>query len=193
MNSRNDGSYSKMNLPKGNHYGLIAQDVEKYCPTLWKKQHLKPKMPIRTRQRRPKLKRRQWSRSKMKNRFQGCQLHRAYTTSGKSIAEQDAKIDALTNELRTIKQSQTTATATETTSAVTVNSVVAAIKVQPNPAKSAVTISGLNKTGMINIIDMQGRQLLRQVVNSNNVVMNISSLSAGTYIIQYLDNGKPKP
>ena len=33
---REDGNYAKMNLPKGNHFGLIAQDVEKVLPQLVK-------------------------------------------------------------------------------------------------------------------------------------------------------------
>ncbi len=31
---RQDGNYKLMKLPQGTHYGLIAQDVEKYYPTL---------------------------------------------------------------------------------------------------------------------------------------------------------------
>jgi hypothetical protein len=33
---RQDGNYKLMNLPQGNHYGLIAQDVEKILPNLIK-------------------------------------------------------------------------------------------------------------------------------------------------------------
>lgn len=33
-NFRDDGNYKLMHLPKGNHYGLIAQDVEKILPNL---------------------------------------------------------------------------------------------------------------------------------------------------------------
>jgi hypothetical protein len=33
---RQDGNYALMNLPRGNHYGLIAQDVEKVLPNLVK-------------------------------------------------------------------------------------------------------------------------------------------------------------
>jgi Chaperone of endosialidase/Secretion system C-terminal sorting domain len=33
---RNDGNYAKMHLPKGNHFGLLAQDVEKVLPDLVK-------------------------------------------------------------------------------------------------------------------------------------------------------------
>jgi len=33
---RQDGNYKLMNLPAGNHYGLIAQDVEKVLPDLVK-------------------------------------------------------------------------------------------------------------------------------------------------------------
>lgn len=33
---RNDGKYADMNLPKGNHFGLIAQEVEEVLPSLVK-------------------------------------------------------------------------------------------------------------------------------------------------------------
>jgi hypothetical protein len=33
---RNDGNYAKMHLPKGNHFGLLAQDVAKILPDLVK-------------------------------------------------------------------------------------------------------------------------------------------------------------
>lgn len=33
-NFKNDGNYKLMNLPKGQHYGLIAQDLEKVLPNL---------------------------------------------------------------------------------------------------------------------------------------------------------------
>ena len=36
---RNDGNFAKMNLPAGNHYGLIAQEVEKVLPDLVKETH----------------------------------------------------------------------------------------------------------------------------------------------------------
>ena len=35
---RNDGVYANMNLPKGPHYGLLAQDVEKILPALVKEE-----------------------------------------------------------------------------------------------------------------------------------------------------------
>ncbi|MEJ7676440.1 MAG: tail fiber domain-containing protein [Segetibacter sp.] len=32
----NDQKYASLNLPKGNHYGLIAQDLEEVLPALVK-------------------------------------------------------------------------------------------------------------------------------------------------------------
>ena len=37
---RNDGKYALMHLPVGNHYGLIAQDLEKVLPTLVKESRI---------------------------------------------------------------------------------------------------------------------------------------------------------
>jgi len=39
---RNDGNYKLMNLPQGNRYGLIAQDVEKVLPGLIKETNFDP-------------------------------------------------------------------------------------------------------------------------------------------------------
>ena len=39
---RNDGNYKLMNLPQGNRYGLIAQDVEKVLPGLIKETKFDP-------------------------------------------------------------------------------------------------------------------------------------------------------
>ena len=40
---RNDGNYALMHLPKGNHYGLMAQDVEKILPNLVKEEKFNTK------------------------------------------------------------------------------------------------------------------------------------------------------
>ncbi|HEX8677352.1 MAG TPA: tail fiber domain-containing protein, partial [Segetibacter sp.] len=36
---RKDGSFGKMHLPNGKHYGLLAQDLEKVLPDLVKETH----------------------------------------------------------------------------------------------------------------------------------------------------------
>lgn len=41
---RRDGNYKLLNLPQGNHYGLIAQDVEKILPNLIKDTKFDPEM-----------------------------------------------------------------------------------------------------------------------------------------------------
>jgi len=41
---KHDGEYKLMNLPQGNHYGLIAQDVEKILPNLVKDSKFDPAM-----------------------------------------------------------------------------------------------------------------------------------------------------
>src|SRR4029079_2588239 len=35
---RNDGNFASMNLPKGRHYGMLAQDLEKILPNLVKEE-----------------------------------------------------------------------------------------------------------------------------------------------------------
>ena len=106
------------------------------------------------------------------------------------IDEQNKRIEALTKLVEKVVQNQT-ANATETGEALqSDNPITAAIKLIPNPAKSKVTINGLQKSGVITIIDMQGNQVLRRQVTGNSENINISSLREGAYIVQYLSNGQ---
>ncbi|HRH50011.1 MAG TPA: T9SS type A sorting domain-containing protein [Panacibacter sp.] len=68
----------------------------------------------------------------------------------------------------------------------------AEIVVFPNPAKGNFTISGLSsdQTSEIQLIDIQGKILLKQVVNANSLVMDISKYAAGIYFINVITGEK---
>ncbi len=63
----------------------------------------------------------------------------------------------------------------------------------PNPAKSTLTITGLNKlyTATIRITDIHGREILQQKTNnSSELTLTIRSLAQGSYFVLIEQNGK---
>jgi len=57
------------------------------------------------------------------------------------------------------------------------------IKVYPNPANDAVHIEGIAAGTGIQIFDVTGRQVYQSASTSTNASINISSLSAGSYVL----------
>jgi hypothetical protein len=57
---------------------------------------------------------------------------------------------------------------------------LSAILLYPNPAKSTLSISGINESFQFEIRDIQGK-LLKQGANDKQI--NIENLPAGTYVI----------
>lgn len=189
---RSDGNYGKMKLPKGNHYGLIAQDVEKILPQIIREG------TYNTRDSKPRTPSAEGSEEDAKAAlleknetidFKAVNYTELIPILVKALQEQDAKIEALIKELHENKTSQSAATAVETISAITAP-LATSIKVIPNPAKSIISVMGLNKTGTLNIIDIQGRQLFHTQITAEVSRIDVSAFSKGTYIIQYQDKGK---
>lgn len=65
------------------------------------------------------------------------------------------------------------------------------VKLSPNPAKDLLHITGLTNGTSIQVINVQGRVLLKQNI-SNNVSVNISTLTPGMYIFRYADGNSYK-
>ena len=55
------------------------------------------------------------------------------------------------------------------------------LKVYPNPASNQLTVSQNDEISAIEIFNLMGQKVLSQNANSNEVTVNISSLSVGTY------------
>ena len=74
----------------------------------------------------------------------------------------------------------------------TLNGEGAQLAVYPNPVQQdmVVTVGGVVKEGTIAILDMTGKLLKTQTVNSNTVKVNVSELPAGMYIVQYTDDSR---
>lgn len=56
--------------------------------------------------------------------------------------------------------------------------------IYPNPAKDAITISGLTSDATVTIYDMTGRTLVQQAVNAANNTVNIAALATGNYVVK---------
>lgn len=68
---------------------------------------------------------------------------------------------------------------------------VAGIKtsVYPNPVHDKVTVAWEGGTALLHIIDAQGKVCLSQTIEKGRTVLNVSRLTAGTYILQIRDAG----
>jgi hypothetical protein len=87
------------------------------------------------------------------------------------------------------------ATAKFNTWAVNVNNVNgegAQLAVYPNPVQQemVITIGGTVQEGTITVLDMTGKLLKTQTVNSNTAKVNVTELPAGMYIVQYTDDNR---
>lgn len=169
---------------KGDRMGVIAQEVQKVLPeAVWDHEYIRDEIT--------------GEQKKVPTAVLGINydafipvLIRGMQQQQNIIDEQNKRIEALTKLVEKVVQNQT-ANATETGEALqSDNPITVAIKLIPNPAKSKVTINGLQKSGVITIIDMQGNQVLRRQVTGNSENINISSLREGAYIVQYLSNGQ---
>ncbi|MEO6818942.1 MAG: T9SS type A sorting domain-containing protein, partial [Ginsengibacter sp.] len=60
----------------------------------------------------------------------------------------------------------------------------------PNPAKNSITLSGLQNKGTIKIIATDGKVVKQIAVTANSMMVDISALNKGIFILQYNDEGK---
>jgi len=65
------------------------------------------------------------------------------------------------------------------------------VRISPNPAKDQLHITGLTVGTLIQVMDLQGRVLLKQNV-SNNAPVNISTLTPGLYMLRYAEHNTYK-
>ena len=64
------------------------------------------------------------------------------------------------------------------------------MQVFPNPAKNSITISGLQNKGIIKIIAIDGKVVKQIMVTANNMLVDISALNKGIFILLYTVEGK---
>ena len=65
-----------------------------------------------------------------------------------------------------------------------------ALQVFPNPTKNTITVSGLENKGTIKIISVDGKVAKQLSAKAGNMLVDISTLTKGIYILQYNNEAK---
>ena len=68
------------------------------------------------------------------------------------------------------------------------NSVINSLVTYPNPVTDQLRVTNNTVMHSIRLIDLQGHQVLMQSgINTNQAVLDVSSMSAGIYIVEVTD------
>lgn len=63
------------------------------------------------------------------------------------------------------------------------------LKIYPNPTTNELSLFGIrNKNATISIVDLNGRTILKTIINSSSNRLNVSNLSSGLYLIKLNGN-----
>lgn len=208
-NFRNDGDYKLMNLPKGNHYGLIAQDVEKILPNLVKNSTFetalatppKPRMPGEGE---PKSVAKVAASENID--FKALNYTEFIPIIIKGMQEQQATINAMQKEIDDLKADLQNTTQAKTGSNIIGENLIANNKVSissatleqnvPNPFANTTSIryavpAGTARASIV-VTDMYGK-LIKEVIvqqGTGTVTVDASTLSSGAYSYSLLISGK---
>lgn len=193
-NFKNDGDYKLMNLPKGLHYGLIAQDVEKVLPNIVKDTKFEtglatpPALPTGKEGTQP---------AQVKSEtidFKAVNYTELIPLLIKGMQEQQQEI----NELKQQVAALTGNSATDASS-VKVATLTSAMLFQntPNPYKNNTTIQynlpAKFSSAEITVSDNSGK-IIKQInvsgAGKGSVNINASSLAAGTYNYSLMIDGR---
>jgi len=206
---RNDDKFATLNLPKGTHFGLIAQEVEEVLPNLVKEspqeigskadEIIKPKIiegkapDVANNQKiiKPEL-----SKKEIMN-IKGVNYEELIPIIIKGMQEQDTKIEALTQLVKQLQGSSSNL-GSQNNAAVNAASLSNAALDQnvPNPLNNSTSIRYTIPAGskaQLNITDNNGntvKQILLTSTGKGVVNIEASTLSAGTYSYTLIVNGK---
>lgn len=198
-NFKNDGNYKLMNLPKGQHYGLIAQDLEKVLPNLVRDTKFEtgmakpPAVPTGKEGTQPK------KETSETIDFKAVNYTELIPIMIKGMQEQQAIIENQQQQIDELKQMvqnnggtsnfSSPKTATESNNAYLLQNA-------PNPFTQNTTVRCFVPTGVqqakLVVYNMNG-QLLKSYDLSqgmNSVTISAGTLSSGQYIYSLLADGK---
>jgi hypothetical protein len=194
---RTDAKFTSFNLPKGTHYGLIAQDVEQVLPNLVKEslQEIRRKgeeLIIPDSSSRKVLP----AAKKETMNIKGVNYEELIPIIIKGMQEQDAKIEELTQLVNKLQRVSSVSSTAKGNAAVSLSSASLDQNV-PNPLTNATSIHYSLPVGssraLLNITDNNGNAVKQIPLNGNGkgaVNIDASTLSAGTYYYSLIVNGK---
>ncbi len=204
----NDERFASFNLPKGTHYGLIAQDVEQVLPNLVKEtpQEIGNKgeeliIPDSNRGKalaggnEVKVKTGEPAQKEFMN-IKGVNYEELIPIIIKGMQEQDAKIEELTQLVKKLQGSSSVSSGIQGNSSVRLSSATLDQN-NPNPLTNSTSIgytlpAGTSKA-MLSIIDNNGNTVKQIPINGSGkgaVSVDASTLSAGTYSYTLTVDGK---
>ena len=186
---KKEGNYRLMNLPQGDHYGLIAQEVEKVLPNLVKDTKFDTRLA--------KHEQTESSSPADEVDFKALNYTELIPILIKAMQEQDAKIESLTQLVNKLQGSQISSVSQSI--AVNTASLSSASLDQniPNPLTNSTSIrysipAGSSKALLI-ITDNNGNTVKQVLLNSSSngsVNIETSTLSSGTYSYTLIVDGK---
>jgi len=183
---RSDGAFKAINFPRGTHYGLIAQDVEKVLPNLVKTTHLKVPVILKEDSKdRPQLK------TEISD-FKALNYMELIPILIKGMQELSQQNTDLKNQVAQLKQAvgQNSSSSNASLSSATLGQNF------PNPFSQSTTISFSipKETSTANIVVSQtgtGKVIKSiSVSGSSQLSFDASSLSAGAYTYTLYIDGK---
>ncbi len=182
---RQDGAYQLMNLPKGKHYGLIAQDVEKVLPNLVEEAEFNTARTPQSGEAPAQQRKEEIISFKALNYTELIPIMvKAMQEQQQLIEKQQLEIDLQMQRIEKLEQLVNKLSGTQGFNAFLSSAQLG--EVSPNPVKSSASIQyaipeGSSRAQLL-ITDALGRSI-RQISLSTSGVINfdVSSLASGVY------------
>jgi len=203
---RQDGTYRLMNLPKGTHFGLIAQDVEKILPNLVKESRFESgySTPAGKINANGKMDAQAGATKSETIDFKAVNYMELIPIMIKGMQElkstvdaQQQKIQQLENTIANLKSGNAASSVTSSDLSVNPKMTSAFLKQNaPNPFRQNTVIQysvpSSSHNAQLVIFDMNGHQLRSYTLNpgANQITIDGGTLSSGQYIYSLIVDGK---
>lgn len=191
---KNEGNYASLHLPKGNHYGLLAQDVEKVLPNLVKESsHQIKNNPVKFDKGKPTS-----DSPKESINIKAVNYTELIPLLIKGIQEQEAKIDKQQQIITMLTDKIAKLEAINNTAGYTYDTDLTGISLgqnHPNPVEQNTTFRYTIPTGanaQILVYDAISGQLVKTLPapGTGQIQLNGSGMKAGNYVYSLMVNGK---